>query len=104
MVVVALTGTIAEEVTVRVMTLVQSSSAVELRVELVQRTDDVPKGSAVSMVVPAVPDRVGSEVTVVWFQPMELEKLLGAAMEVGKLWVQGTSVVKVALIQGPWLL
>jgi hypothetical protein len=99
-----LTVTTADEVTVSVITLVQSSSAVELWVEFVQRMDEVPMGSVVSMVVPAVPVRVGSEVTVVWFQLRELEKFPGTAVAVDKPWVQGTPEVEVAFIQGPWLL
>lgn len=83
------------------MTLVQSPSVVELRVEFVQWMDEVPMGSAVSMVVPAVSVRVGSEVTVVWFHPRELEKLPGAALGVGEPWLQGAPGVEVALIQGP---
>jgi hypothetical protein len=59
---VAFTVIVAEEVTVRVMTLVESCSEAEVQVEFVQRTEDVPMGSAVSMVVPAVTVSVGREV------------------------------------------
>lgn len=48
------------------------------RVEFVHRRDDVPMGSAPSTVVPAVPDRVGRGMTVVRFQPAEVDPLPGA--------------------------
>lgn len=75
---VAFTVTTAEEVTVSVITVVKSLSVVEGRVEFVQNTEEVPMGSALSMVVMTVPVNVGREVKLVWFQPRELEILPGA--------------------------
>jgi hypothetical protein len=97
--------TIAEDVTVRVRKLVESSSVVEVRVELTQGADVVPMGSTDPMVVPAVPVSVGREPDMVWFQPSDAEKLPGAvrAVEVGQPCGQGSSV-EVELTQGPWLL
>ena len=96
--------TVAEDVTVRVRKLVESSSMVEVRVELPQGADVVPMGSTDSMVVPAVPVSVGREPDMVWFQPIDVEKLPGVvrAVEVGQPCGQGSSV-EVELAQGPWL-
>lgn len=88
----------------RVRKLVESSSAVVARVELCQAADDVPMGSTDSMVVPAVPVKVGREADMVWFQPSDVEELPGEirAVEVGGPWSQGISV-EVKLCQEPWL-
>jgi hypothetical protein len=76
---VALTVTTAEEVTVSVTTVVESFSVFEGRVEFVHCTEEVPMGSALSMVVTAVPVNVGREIALVPFQPRELDVLPGAA-------------------------
>ena len=93
-------------VTVRM--LVESCSEAEVQVEFDQWGDVVPMGSALSMVVPAVPVMVGREVNMVWFQLRVLEMLPGLfpvkAVDVGKPCVHGASGVEVILSQGPWLL
>lgn len=73
-------------------------------------------GSALSMVVIAVPVNVGRKDTLVWFQPRELETLPGAVgsvrcnvvvqepMEVGESSVQGLLETEVALGHVAWLL
>jgi hypothetical protein len=101
---VAFTVTDTEDVTGTVRKLVESSSMVEVRVELPQGADVVPMGSTDSMVGPAVPVSVGRELDMVWFQPSDVEKLPGVvrAAEVGQPCGQGSSV-EVELSQGPWL-
>jgi hypothetical protein len=54
----ALTVTTIEDVSVRVMTLVESPSVADVHVEFSQEKDD-PIGSIPSVVVPAVPVKVG---------------------------------------------
>jgi hypothetical protein len=79
---VAFTVTTTEDVTVCVITTVESCSVVEGRVEFVQCTEEIPMGSALSTVVTAVPVTVGREMRLVWFQPRELETLPGAVSSV----------------------
>ena len=95
-----LTVTTAEEVTVSVTTVVTSCSVLEGRVEFVQGME-VPMGSALSMVVPAVPVDVGREVRLVLVKG-RLDVAIPKPVEEDKPCVHGAFAVELALNQGPW--
>lgn len=78
---VTLAVTTADDVTVRVRTLVESSSVSEVRVELLQKPDDVNPGSTDSVMVPAVPVSVGRLVCEVWFHPGDVVMVPGAVSQ-----------------------
>ncbi len=103
----------AEEVTVRVTTVVASSWVLEGSSESVPGTEVPPMGSALSMVVPGVSVSVGREVKVVLVHPRVLEMLLGndgtagcdvavpKPVEIATECEQCAFSVEVALTQGP---
>ncbi len=91
--------TTAEEVTVSVTTVVTSCSVLEGRVELV-RGMEVPMGSALSMVVPAVAVNVGWEARLVLVKA-RLEVAVPKPVEDGEPCVHGAFEAEVALSQGP---
>jgi hypothetical protein len=103
----------ADEVTVRVTTVVASCSVLEGSGESVPGTV-VPMGWALSMVVPGVSVSVGRDMRVVLAQPRVLETSLGEVgtvrgvvavpkpVELATPCEHGAFCVEVALTQGPW--